>query len=219
MGSGNVGLYVATELEKTNSARVRLIEADETRADFAVSKLRQTIVINGDGLSRDILHEGGVATADIVVAVTNDDKTNMLIGKLAKLLGAKRTHALVNSSELVAISSDLDIDGVLDPRALSVSRILSKLRRGRILSIQSLEDGAAEIAEGIALSSSPLIGKTVGYDDLPEGITVAAVVRGPEIMYPSRNLRIETEDRVLVFYETEQTRKVEQFFRVSADFF
>ena len=68
----------------------------------------------------------------------------MLIGKLAKQLGAKRTHALVNAYELVAISQDLDIDAVLDPRALSVSKILTKLRRGRILSVQSIEDGMAE---------------------------------------------------------------------------
>ncbi len=219
VGGGNVGLYVARQLEKSGGARVRLIELDEKRADYAVSRLRQTIVINGDGLSREILHEAGVSTADIVVAVTNDDKTNMLLGKLAKQLGAKRAHTLVNSSELFAVSSDLDIDAVLDPRALSVSRILSKLRRGRILTIQSLEDGAAEIAEGIALASSPLIGKSVDYDDLPEGITVAAIIRGQQILSPSTNTRIQADDRILVFYESAMTRKVEQIFRVSADFF
>ena len=219
VGGGNVGVYVASQLEKWAGTRVRLIETNEARADIAVSKLRQTIVINGDGLSRSILHEAGVTSADIVVAVTDDDKTNMLIGKLAKQLGAKRSHVLVNATELVAISADLDIDAVLDPRALSVSRILSKLRRGRILSVHSLEDGAAEIAEGIALASSPLIGKPVGYDDLPEGVTVAAVVRDNKVLYPDKLLRVQADDRILVFYEKTLTRKVEQFFRVSADFF
>lgn len=219
IGGGNVGLHVASQLEEQGGARVRLIEASAEQADYAVSRLRQTIVINGDGLSREILNEAGVNNADIVVAVTNDDKTNMLIGKLAKQLGAKRTHVLVNASELVAISSDLDIDAVLDPRALSVSRILTKLRRGRILSVQSLEDGAAEIAEGVALASSPLIGKPVGYDDLPEGITVAAIIRDGEILYPNRRLRVQADDRILIFYESDMTRQVERYFRVSADFF
>lgn len=154
-----------------------------------------------------------------MIAVTNDDKTNMLIGKLAKQMGAKRTHALVNSYELVTISADLDIDAVLDPRALSVSRILTKLRRGRILAVQSLEDGAAEMAEGITLRSSPLIGKPVGYDDLPEGITAAAIVRGDQVLFPDQDLRIQADDRLLVFYEAAMTRTVERFFRVSADFF
>jgi trk system potassium uptake protein TrkA len=134
-------------------------------------------------------------------------------------MGAKRTHALVNSHELVAISSDLDIDAVLDPRALSVSRILTKLRRGRILAVQSLYDGAAEMAEGITLRSSPLIGKPVDYDDLPEGITAAAIIRDGETLFPGKDLLVQADDRLLVFYEAAMTRQVERYFRVSADFF
>lgn len=219
VGGGNVGLYVAEQLERDGDVRVRLIEASESQADLIVSRLKQTIVINGDGLSREILEEAGAATADIVIAVTNDDKTNMLIGKLAKQMGARRTHALVNSYELVAISRDLDIDAVLDPRALSVSRILTKLRRGRILNVQSIEDGHAEIAEGITLASSPLIGQLIDYDDLPEGVTAAAIIRGDDIIFPGSDVTVQTDDRVIVFYETSSTRKVEQYFRVSADFF
>lgn len=219
VGGGNVGTFVASHLEREGRVRVRIIEADAEKADIAVSALKQTIVIHGDGLARDVLEEAGADQADIVIAVTNDDKTNMLIGKLAKQLGAKRTHALVNAYELVAISQDLDIDAVLDPRALSVSKILTKLRRGRILSVQSLEDGSAEIAEGVTLDSSPLIGKPVDYGDLPDGVTAAAIIRNDEILFPDARTMIETDDRLLLFYETGATRKVEQFFRVSADFF
>ncbi|MEL7042837.1 MAG: Trk system potassium transporter TrkA [Pseudomonadota bacterium] len=219
VGGGNVGTYVAGHLERDGRVRVRIIEADAARADIAVSTLKQTIVIHGDGLSRDMLEEAGADQADIVIAVTNDDKTNMLIGKLAKQLGAKRTHALVNAYELVAISQDLDIDAVLDPRALSVSKILTKLRRGRILSVQSLEDGLAEVAEGVTLDSSPLIGKPVDYAHLPDGVTAAAIIRDQEIIFPNSGATVQADDRLLLFYETSATRKVEQFFRVSADFF
>ena len=219
VGGGNVGTYVASELEKDGRVRVRIIEADAAQADMAVSALKQTIVIHGDGLSREMLEEAGADQSDIVIAITNDDKTNMLIGKLAKQLGAKRTHALVNAYELVAISQNLDIDAVLDPRALSVSKILTKLRRGRILSVQSLEDGLAEIAEGVTLDSSPLIGKQVDYAHLPDGVTAAAIIRGGDVIFPGPETVIETDDRLFLFYETSATRKVEQFFRVSADFF
>nr|WP_070959434.1 Trk system potassium transporter TrkA [Hyphomonas sp. Mor2] len=219
VGGGNVGLYVASQLEREGNVRVRIVEADSEKADIAVSALKQTIVIHGDGLTRDVLEEAGADQADIVIAVTNDDKTNMLIGKLAKQIGAKRTHALVNAYELVAISQDLDIDAVLDPRALSVSKILTKLRRGRILSVESLEGGMAEIAEGVTLDSSPLIGKPVDYANLPDGVTSAAIIRDGEILFPAPAMTVQTNDRLLMFYETSATRKVEQFFRVSADFF
>ncbi len=219
VGGGNVGLYVATQLEREGNVRVRIIEADSEKADIAVSALKQTIVIHGDGLARDVLEEAGADQADIVIAVTNDDKTNMLIGKLAKQIGARRTHALVNAYELVAISQDLDIDAVLDPRALSVSKILTKLRRGRILSVESLEDGTAEIAEGVTLDSSPLIGKPIDYAHLPDGVTSAAIIRDGKVIFPTSATTVQTDDRLLMFYEASATRKVEQFFRVSADFF
>lgn len=219
VGGGNVGLYVASQLEREKNVRVRIIEADSEKADVAVSALKQTIVIHGDGLARDVLEEAGADQADIVIAVTNDDKTNMLIGKLAKQIGARRTHALVNAYELVAISQDLDIDAVLDPRALSVSKILTKLRRGRILSVESLEGGTAEIAEGVTLDSSPLIGKPIDYAHLPDGVTSAAIIREGKILFPTAATTVQTDDRLLMFYEASATRKVEQFFRVSADFF
>lgn len=219
VGAGNVGLTVAQAVELQGGARVRLIEASSEKAERAVSALKQTVVINGDGLSREILDEAGVSGADILIAVTDDDKTNMLIGKLAKRLGAKRAHALVNASELVVLANDLDIDAVLDPRALSVSRILTKLRRGRIVSVQSLEDGAAEIVEGITLDTSSLIGQTIDYDDLPDGVNAAAIIRRDTILFPTQNLKVEAEDRLFLFYETSQTRKVEQYFRVSSNFF
>jgi trk system potassium uptake protein TrkA len=93
------------------------------------------------------------------------------------------------------------------------------MRRGRILALQSLEDGAAEIAEGVTLETSPLIGKSLGYDALPKGITAAAILRENEVIFAGPDVRPRANDHVLLFYEQSLTSKVEQFFRVSADFF
>lgn len=219
VGGGNIGVYLASKIEEELSARVRLVENDPARAEKAVMQLKRSIVISGDGLSAGILEEAGVSSADFVIALTNDDKSNLLICNLAKRAGAKRTLALVNSIELADLSRDLRVDVVLDPRALTVSRILQRLRRGRILNLLSLENGAAETVEGVVLESSPLIGQNIGYDDLAEGVTAAAVIRGGEILLPSPTLRVKSDDRVIVFYEKHMTRKVEQFFRVSPEFF
>ena len=143
----------------------------------------------------------------------------MDVSKLAKQLGAKRSLALVNAPELARLAREMGVDAVLDPKALTVSRILMKMRRGRILALQSLEDGAAEIAEGVTLETSPLIGKSLGYDALPKGITAAAILRENEVIFAGPDVRPRANDHVLLFYEQSLTSKVEQFFRVSADFF
>lgn len=219
IGAGHVGRHLASRLEKERNVRIRLIEKDEDIAELAVSVLKRSIVIRGDGLSPAILEEAGVGVADLVVALTDDDKTNLLIGNLSKSVGASRVLALVNSIDLASLAKGMNIDAVLDPRALTVSQILMRLRRGRIVSLHSVEDGRAEIAEGIVTESSPLIGKPVGYDDTPDGITAAAIIRGDEILFPSDRVRVSAGDHLIIFYEERMTKKVEQFFRVSADFF
>ena len=219
VGGGNVGLYVATTLEQEAKNRVRLIEHNAKRANDVVAAVRRTIVIQGDGLNPDILAEAGAPKADFVVAITNDDKANLLISNLAKRAGAKRTLALVNATELAGLARDLRVDAVLDPRALTVSQILLRMRRGRILGLQSIEDGKAEVAEGITLESSSLIGKPLGYDDLPEGMTAAAIIRGKEVLIAGPDVIVQAEDQLIIFYEEEMVRKVEKYFRVSPDFF
>lgn len=219
VGGGNVGLHVAKMLEKESHIRVRLIERNSERANKAVADVKRSIVIQGDGLNPDILAEGGVDRADFVIAITDDDKANLLISNLAKRAGAKRALALINSPELAGLASDMRVDTVLDPRALTVSQILMRMRRGRILNLQSLEDGMAEVAEGITLETSSLIGKPLGYDDLPEGMTAAAVVRGNQIIMADEDVTVRPEDHLIVFYEAEMVRTVEKFFRVNPDYF
>ena len=94
VGGGNIGVYLASRIEKELKVRVRLIEYNQTKAEQAVMQLRKTIVIQGDGLSETILEEAGVSAADFVVALTNDDKANLLISNLAKRAGAMRTLAI-----------------------------------------------------------------------------------------------------------------------------
>ena len=219
VGGGNVGLYVAQTLERESNKRIRVIERDPERANTAVAGVKRSIVIQGDGLNPDILAEAGASKADFVVAITEDDKTNLLISNLAKRAGAKRSLALVNATELAGLARDMRVDAVLDPRALTVSQILLRMRRGRILGLQSLEDGQAEVAEGVTLESSSLIGKPTGYDDLPDGVTAAAMIRGDDVIIAGPEVIVRAEDRLIVFYEEEMVRKVEKFFRVSPDFF
>ena len=219
VGGGNIGVYLASRIEQEMNIKVRLIERSPEQAQKAVMQLRRTIVIQGDGLSADILEEAGVNGADFLIALTNDDKANLLISNLAKRAGTSRVLALVNSVELAQLSHDLKVDVVLDPRALTVSQILQRLRRGRILSLHSFENGTAEAVEGVVLESSPLIGNALGYDDLPEGITAAAIIRDKEIIFPNASIKVRADDRVILFYEQDMMRKVEQYFRVSPEFF
>ena len=95
-----------------------------------VSALLSRFVI--DNMSDRILNEANVRTAEAVIAVTNDDQINILSSLLAKRDGSKRAMTLVNNASYGALMRSLGVDAVVNPRAITVSRILQHIRRGRI---------------------------------------------------------------------------------------
>ena len=219
IGAGNIGQYVAEQLERKRGRKIRLIESDLDRAERAASVLNKSIVIHGDGLNPAILEEAGISQADAVIGLSNDDKVNLLSSSMAKRLGAKKSIALVNNQELTLFHEALDVDVVIDPRAVTISKVLLRLRRGRILSLTSIEGGQGEIAEGEVLEHSPLIGSNLMEGSLPEGIVAGALRRGDDILFPNKSLKVTTGDQVVLFYERSKTRKVEQLFRASSAYF
>ncbi len=85
VGGGNIGLFLAKEIESNYpDVRVRLIESDLARAEEIVDELGHTVVLHGDALDQDILREANIRETETIVAVTNDDKVNILASLLAK---------------------------------------------------------------------------------------------------------------------------------------
>jgi len=219
IGGGNIGVHLAKELEHLPGVRVRMIEINKEQAQKASIALQKTVVLHGDGLDRDTLIEAGVNGADIAISLSNDDRVNVLSAGLVKEAGVRRTLCLVNDQTLNSLKEPLRVDVFIDPRQTTISTILQHVRRGRILAVQSLENGQAEVIEAVALSTSPLIGKSLNELDIPDGIRVGAVARGDEILFPSGSFVIRADDQVILFVERDKIPVVEKMFRVSADYF
>ena len=218
IGAGHIGVHVARELEKLPGIRVRAIEQDSEQAERAALALNRTVVLHGDGLARNMLNEAGVEEADIALALTNDDRVNVLAAGLAKEAGVRRALCLVNDRTLDLLKEPLDIDVFIDPRETTISTILQHVRRGRIIAVQSVEDGEAEVIEAVALSTSALVGRPLRDVDIPDGVKVAAVRRGDQLLFPHGDFVIKAGDHVVLFAEREAVPSVEKMFRVSRDY-
>ncbi|RJE86570.1 Trk system potassium transporter TrkA [Paracoccus onubensis] len=220
IGAGNVGLSVARALEgRQQRIRAKLIERDREVAEYAADQLERTIVLNGDGLSAELLEEASVPVADAVLAVTDDDKTNILAAIRAKQAGARMAITLINDPTLVPLMDVLDIDAYINPRATTVSTILRHIRHGRVRDIYSIGDAEAEVMEAQVLSTSPMAGRGIRDIEFPEGVLIGAVQRGDRIIKPSSDTRIEEGDIVLIFALTHDVPEVERLLQVSIDFF
>ena len=220
VGGGNVGLAVATELEiRTDRVRAKIIEKDRKRAEIAAEALERTIVLHGDGLDVSLLTEAGVSRADAMLAVTDDDKTNMLAAVRAKSEGCPYAIALINDPTLVPLMGPLGIDAYINPRATTVSSILRHIRHGRVRAVYSIGDAEAEVIEAEVLSTSPMAGKRIADIDFPEGVLVGALRKGGKVIRPMGDTRIDEGDVIALFALTKDVPEVERLMQVSIDFF
>ena len=220
VGGGNVGLAVASELEsRANRVRAKVIEKDRKRAEIAAEALERTIVLHGDGLDVVLLTEAGVSRADAMLAVTDDDKTNMLAAVRAKSEGCLYAIALINDPTLVPLMGPLGIDAYINPRATTVSSILRHIRHGRVRAVYSIGDAEAEVIEAEVLSTSPMAGERISDIDFPEGVLVGAVRKGGTVTRPLGSTRIDEGDVIALFALTKDVPEVERLMQVSIDFF
>jgi len=220
VGGGNIGLNLARELmEGKRGISTKIIERDRERARKVAQALPGATIILGDALEAEILEEANVSTAETVVAVSNDDETNILASLLAKRSGVERAVTLINKPSYGPLITNLGIDVVVSPRAITVSTILQHVRRGRIRSVHSLGDGFAEIIEAEALETSPFVGTPLREIDLPDGVILGAVVRDGEVIIPRGATVIEGNDRVILLATADAVKQVEKMFSVRLEFF
>lgn len=220
IGGGNVGLAVARALEKrTDRIRAKMIEKNRAQAERAADSLERTIVLNGDGMSMELLAEANIDRADAVLAVTDDDKTNILVAVRAKQAGCPMAIALINDPTLVPLMGALDIDAYINPRATTVSSILRHIRHGRVRAIYSIGDAEAEVIEAQVLSTSPIAGRPIRDIEFPEGVLMGALMKGDKVVKPTGDTRVEEGDIIALFCMSGDVPEVERLLQVSIDFF
>ncbi|MDJ0608161.1 MAG: Trk system potassium transporter TrkA [Kiloniellales bacterium] len=220
IGGGNIGLSLARMVEEDQPhVHMKLIEIDKKRAEFVAQTLRRTVVIHGDALDTDVLEEVNAKQTETVIAVSNDDEVNILGSLLAKRFGCERAVTLVNKTSYAPLIDSLGIDTVVSPRVITVSTILQHVRRGRIRSVHSVNEGFGELIEVEALETTSLVGVPIRQAKLPVGVLVAALVRGNAVIIPRGDTVIRAGDLVMIFAATEAVKKVERLFSVKLEFF
>jgi trk system potassium uptake protein TrkA len=219
-GGGNIGYYVARTIEEMQpKTRIKIIENDRDRAVYVSDQLREGIVLHGSALDQHILQQADIQDADLMITLTNNDQTNILSAAMAKRLGCKSGMALINSPSFHDLAASIGIDAYINPRAVTISRVLQHVRKGRILAVYAVQKGMAEVIEAEALETSPLVGRPFRDLELPAGLRIGAIYRDKTVIRPNGDTKIKAKDRVVIFASAAAVRHVEQMFRVSIQYF
>ncbi len=221
VGGGNIGATVADLVARRDGTeRLKVIERDRTRAEAVSSQTPQSVVLQGDALNPEILREARADQADVVVAVTNDERANLLSCALAKDAGARRTLALVTSDDMRPVARRLGIDSIINPEAATVSSILRHIRRGSIQAIHTVPGHSGDVLEATVHSTAPIEGKTLREAGLPAGSRIGAVLRADcALKEVDSDMKFENGDRIVLLARGRDVRKIEALLQVSASFF
>jgi trk system potassium uptake protein len=211
-GASITSIELAKRLEKTYR-QVILLEMDAEKCKNVAQVLNKTLIIQGSALDKGTLKEIVVETADIFACLSEKDEDNFMAAMMAKQYGAKRTVVLTEQPTYLEILDKSDIDILINPRLITVGKILQFLRRGPILSAAKLMEGEAEVLEYSVEDNSPLVGKTLkvlkNKKMIPKGATIAAINNGEVVIVPDDDTLIDAGHRIVLFVLPSALEKVQ----------
>ena len=209
MGGGRIGLRLAQALEGLVS--VKVVERDPERAKHVASHLEEGLVLHEDDVSREFLMREGVGETDAFIAVTGDDRTNMLTCMYARQLGSRLTISGINRGEFSPLAEKLGVDITISPRILAAGAISRFVRRGDVVAVSLLESGAQMIELRVP-DKCAVAGHPLAELNFPKEAIVGMVLRDGETIIPKGQDTLKSGDDVVVFTANAAVEKVENLF-------
>ena len=200
VGCGKVGYAIAGQMavEKHDVVMVDGSAAALHKADSSLD----IMCIEGNGASISVLKSAGAATADLVIAVTNGDETNLVCCLIAKKLGAKHTIARVRNTDYRRdadmLKQEIGLDMVINPDLAAAREIARILSFPAAFSVEPFANGRIDmigfyVSAKDALAGVPL--STFNRNRIAEVLFCAAEHEG-EYVIPDGNFVPRTGDKL-----------------------
>ena len=204
IGAGKVGITLADRLT-AEEHDVTIVDRQEEVIDRCQDSM-DVMVLKGNGANARTLVDAGVERADIVIATTASDETNMLSCLMAKRLGAKYTIARIRDPEYnesqMLLQQEMGIDVATNPERATALEISKLLRYPFAGSIESFARGQVEMVEFRVLPEDAVVGiplKDIAsrISNIPQ-VQYSIVERGNEAIIPSGDFSIREGDKVYI---------------------
>ena len=194
--------------------QVKVIDRNRERCELLAEKLTAGLSICGDGTDIDLLAEEGIAEADVIICLTEDDKLNLMLALLARHLSNNKikTVVRVDRNEYIDLMEKVGVNIALSARLLSASEVLTYARGGDVTRVTLLEGARAEALEVIVRPDAPITGKKLMDANLPRECLVCAYVRDEKAAIPNGMTELLPGDRVILFVLKSFAQKVLTYF-------
>jgi trk system potassium uptake protein TrkA len=215
LGAGQVGSSLADNLSSEDND-ITVVDLDGRKLGILQDRL-DIRTVKGRGSHPDILHSAGADDADMIIAVTNSDETNMIACQVAYTIYHTPTKiARVRSNQYLThpqlfSQEALPVDVLISPEQLVTDYIKRLIEYPGALQVLDFAAGKVQLVAVRAFKGGPLLGNKLQSirEHIPNVDTrVAAIYRKGHPIIPTGDTIIEEDDEVFLIVDRRNTRKV-----------
>jgi trk system potassium uptake protein TrkA len=205
MGGGRVGLNLASFLI-SDGHDVTLIESDENLCNNAASEL-DALVICGNGTDTKTLEEANLKDADVFVAATGNDETNLLACVLVREYNVSKIIARVSDPSHGPAFKKIGVDSVISPELTAASYLEKLIIRPKIADLVVLGRGDAELLD-ITLENDQVVGKKISEISPQDSFIIVAIYENGNITIPKPDMVLKKGVKVSILVKTKFAKEV-----------
>ncbi|MFY9340905.1 MAG: Trk system potassium transporter TrkA [Planctomycetota bacterium] len=213
VGLGEVGSYLAKVLS-TEGHSVTVVDPDLQRMR-RVADLLDVQAVHGDGSRPDVLDRAEAHQVDLLLAVSNDDKVNMLTCLFGKRMGAKKTVLRLRDTSAVRRSKtffrkNLQYDLLLSLDDLAAEEIVKSVRENAALGTDNFAEGKVLLRRFKLEPNGPFTGQQLKDLKIPAGMLITAIDRNHDVVVPGGSDDLRAGDEVFVLGEPKAIAQFEK---------
>ena len=202
VGCGKVG-YTLVEQLSNEEHNIVVVDKNAEKVQHITDNL-DTMGVIGNGVSYQTLQEAGVATADLVIAVTGSDEENLLCCVIAKKTGNCQTIARVRNpiynSEIDFLKEEFGLAMIINPELTAAREIAKIFQFPSAIRVDTFARGHVELLHCKLTKESPLVGVKLMnlHQKLKVNVLVCEVIRGDEVIIPNGHFIFEEGDIIAI---------------------
>ena len=199
IGAGQVGESIAADLEANHD--VTVIEQRRERAE-ELTYAHDVLTITGDGTESKTLDRAGIDEANMVIARTDDDETNIVACSTASALSDAFTVARIKHTKYFdtweRANRAFGVDYMVCTNLLTAQSIVRVVGLPAAVDVDPFAGGRVQMAEFEISEACPIVDQSVQQADRYDSLTFAALLRNGSVVIPDGNTVINAGDRVVV---------------------
>ena len=204
-GGGRVGVNLSLFLI-SDGHDVALIENDENLCSEVASEI-DALIICGNCTDTKVLEEANLDEADVFVAATGNDETNLLSCILVKEYKVPKIISRVSDTTHSSAFKSIGIDSVISPELTAASYLEKLIIRPKIADLVIMGKGDAELLD-FTVDSKKSIGKKVGDLSPTDDFIIVAIYENGNIVIPKPDRVLKEGMKVSVLVKTKFAQDV-----------